>query len=137
MTVKEYFEILKGISGGWCQSELIPPKTIEQISKFESDNNIHIPESYKEWLFLSNGGYLFGRYVHLYGIDNLSQPTIGNDFSNGMVPDEYIILGYMESEHICYDKKTGKFFFYEYVKPVQYFNDFSEILAYIIDICLN
>lgn len=59
--------------------------------------------------------------MHLYGIDNSPQPAIGNDFSNGKAPNKYIILGYMEEQHICCDKSNGEFFLYEYAEPNQYF----------------
>lgn len=137
MTVKEAFEIIKGITVGRNQSKLFPPKTASQISEYESNNKIHIPESYKEWLIHSNGGRLFGGYVNLYGIDNPPQPAVGNDFSDGRVPNEYLILGYMEEQHICCDKNSGEFFLYEYVEPTQYFKNFADLLEYIIDICLN
>lgn|GEM_PF-2901590 len=76
--------------------------------------------------------------MHLYGIDNSPQPAIGNDFSNGKVPNKYIILGYMEEQHICCDKSNGEFFLYEYAEPNQYFKSLCGIaLKYIIDICLN
>ena len=135
--IKKYFEIINQIGSGRCKSELFPPKTLSLISEFELNNNIRIPDSYKVWLTFSNGGRLFGGYVDLYGIDNPPRPAIGDDFSNGKVSDEYIILGYMQEQHICYDKNSRKFFLYEYTEPCQYFNDFAEVLEYIIDICLN
>lgn len=137
MTIKEAFEVIKKIKGRRCQSKLFPPKTMSQIAEYEANNNIHIPESYKEWLVLSNGGRLFGGYVNLYGIDNSPQPKVGDDFSNGRVPNEYIVLGYMEEQHICFDKNSGNYFLYEYTEPNQYFSNFAELLEYIVDICLN
>ncbi len=56
--IKKYFEIINQIGSSRCKSELFPPKTLSQISEFELNNNIHIPDSYKEWLTFSNGGRL-------------------------------------------------------------------------------
>lgn len=109
-SLQEYYEQLKGINEDFKRTKFFSPVTHEQIEQFEKENNMQIPESYKQWLRLSNGGYLFGGYVHLYGIDNHPQPSIGNDFSAGKVPKEYQILGYMESEHICFNKENKNSF---------------------------
>ncbi len=135
--MQEYFYQLKEIDEDFKKSEFFPSATDEQINNFEKEQNIQIPESYKQWLRLSNGGYLFGGYVHLYGIENHPQPSVGNDFSAGKVPKEYQILGYMESEHICFNQENKKFFFYEYSKQSADFENFNAILDYIIDICSN
>lgn len=137
-TVKERIEEIMECQKAGYVMRFFPPATDEEISDFEKKNDILIPESYKEWLRFSNGGYLFGfGGPHLYGTLTASQTPIGDDFSNAMVPKEYGIVGYWGSEHICYHKTTGKFFFYEYEEPSQYFDDFSGILAYIIDIRTN
>lgn len=137
-TVKERIEEIVECQKAGYIMEFYSPATEKEISDFEKENSILIPESYKEWLRFSNGGYMFGSSISLYGVYNSRCiPNIGKDFSKGMVPKEYGIVGYWGSEHICYHKTTGKFFFYEYEEPSQYFDDFSGILAYIIDIRTN
>ena len=133
----KYIEMLKKIKGAFQESEFFPPASVEKIDKYAQEKNIYIPQSYKELLIHTNGCELFGRYAILYGINNFPKPSIGYDFSNGLVPKEYLILGFMNSKHICYSKKKDAFFFFEYEEPSQYYNDFSEILDYIIDICTN
>ena len=142
-SMQEYFEQLKEIDEDFKRSEFFPSATDEQINNFEKEHNIQIPESYKQWLHLSNGGYLFCGGTHLYGVYNNPEPSIGNDFSNGMVPKEYLIIGYFGAEHICYNGESHKFFFYEYEDPsnvldeCDHFDDFRQVLEYIIDIGTN
>lgn len=135
--MKKYIDFLKEIKGDFNTSEFFSPVSDEEINNYERDKKIYIPQSYKEWLKCTNGCELFGRYAVLYGINSLPKPSIGDDFSDGLVPKEYLILGYMESEHICYYKEKDVFFFFEYEEPMQFFNSFSEVLDYIIDICTN
>lgn len=119
------------------KSKFFVPLADEVIDSYELEKKTHIPKSYREWLKITNGCELFGRYVILYGINNPPKPSIGNDFSNGLVPKEYTILGCMESQHICFSKEKNAFFFFEYDEPEQLFENFQDILDYIIDICTN
>lgn len=140
MKIKEYYDEIKKIDGDWEISEFFQPATKEQIFRFEQEKGIKIPDSYKEWLFLSNGAHLFGRTTYLYGVDVSTDFTIGYDFSKGMVPEEYIILGFFGTKHICYSQKINNFFFYEYQNPLNVpnecllFDRFNDVLEYIIDI---
>jgi len=106
-SVREYYEIFKSIHGDWKNSEFFPPVSDERINKFETEKNISIPESYKEWLRISNGGLLFGRAVQLYGIDNHPQPEIKYGSLLSLIPQEYLVLGSFNTPHICYSQENG------------------------------
>ncbi len=136
-SLQEYYEQLKGIDEDFKRAEFFPPVSYEQIEHFEKENNMQIPESYKNWLFLSNGGYLIGGSVQLFGIYNDPEPYVGYDYTKGLVPKEYLILGSFESDVICFDKKSMKYFFYRYSDKSVDYDDFNEILDFIIDVCTN
>ena len=65
--------------------------TEEQISQFETDNDIKLPLKYKEWLLFSDGGDCFlPAGVQFYGVAH--KPLIDvND--NDKPSDEYIVIG--------------------------------------------
>jgi len=143
-SLDEYYEILKAIDTDWKRSIFYPPLTDEQINKFELEKNIFVPESYKEWLRISNGSWLFGSSGQLYGINNL--PKIASIKYGSLlshIPHEYLVLGYFHTPHICYSQENGTFFFYEYEDPTtvfeecEQFDSFAGILDYILDICTN
>ncbi len=133
----KYIEMLKGIEGAFQKSKFFSPLSLDEINTYEKENNLYIPQSYKEWLKLTNGCELFGRYVVLYGINNPPKPQVGDNFSNGLIPKEYLVLGSMNSQDICYSKEKDTFFFFDYEEPKIFFSNFTEILEYIIDICTN
>lgn len=52
------------------------------VTAFETKNNIQIPDSYTEFLYLSNGARLFGGDVYLYGVNADEKFSINYDFSD-------------------------------------------------------
>ena len=141
--MKERIEKIKNITDDWMQSELNPPATDSQIREFEEKMKVIIPESYKEFLRYSNGAELFGGDALLFSVNIDDEYKINNDFSEGNVPKELLILGYYLDSHICYDFRDDIFVFYieeEYERIKEecvIFNDFCEVLDYAIDIAEN
>jgi uncharacterized ubiquitin-like protein YukD len=141
--MKERIERIKAIQDNWMQSELASPATVSQIETFEKTANVIIPDSYKDFLKLSNGAELFGGDCQLYSVNVNDEFRINYDCSDGNVPEELLILGFYNSKHICFDKRYDSFIFYEYEdyddinEECLMFSDFYEVLDYIIDIAEN
>lgn len=141
--MKERIERLKSIQDDWQSSEFNPPATETQIAEFEENTGISIPNSYKDFLRLSNGAELSGGDCQLYSVNMNDKFRINYDFSDGSVPDELLILGFYNSQHICFDKRYESFIFYEYEdyndisEECLMFSDFYEVMDYIIDIAEN
>ena len=138
--MKERIEKIKSLSGTWMESYFFPPASDSDISEYEKDNNIIIPESYKEFLLLSNGARIFGSDICLYGVGGDIKYYVNYDFTDGLVPKQLLILGYYNDSHICYDSHDDIFVFYreeeyEHIKEeCVIFNDFGEVLDFAIDI---
>ena len=141
--MKERIERIKAVQDDWMQSEFASPASDSQIEDFEKTANVVIPESYKEFLRLSNGAVLFGGDCQLYSVDMNDKFRINYDFSDGSVPDKLLILGFYNSQHICFDKRYESFIFYEYEDyndigdECLMFSDFYEVIDYIIDIATS
>ena len=141
--MKKRIERIKSIQGDWLDSEFASPAADSQIEEFEQKSKISIPKSYKDFLKLSNGAVLFGGDCQLYSVNMNDKFRINFDFSDGSVPDELMILGFYNSQHICFDKRYESFIFYEYEdyddisEECLMFSDFYEVMDYIIDIAAS
>lgn len=85
----------------------------EQIAQFEKENEIKLPEKYREWLSFSDGGEFFlPAGVQLYGVAH--KPLI--DVSDDDRPDEsYIVVGALASGDPVLCQKAGdKFAVYDH-----------------------
>ncbi len=139
--MKERIEKIKSLSASsWMESYFFPPASDSEVTEYEKKNNIIIPESYKEFLSLSNGARIFGSDICLYGVCGDIKYYVNYDFTDGLVPKQLLILGYYNDRHICYDSRDDIFIFY---REEQYerikddcttFNDFGEVLDYAIDV---
>ena len=92
---REYYDTLVGYN----ESELgkgrryppvilYPPASEEEISAWEKENNIVLPESYKNWILISNGTYFNG-----WEVDSLDE--VKNNLTDGTMKfDEgtYVLL---------------------------------------------
>ena len=79
--------------------------TEEQIVSFETENNIILPEQYKEWLLLSDGGEFFlPAGVQMYGVAH--KPVI--DINDDDRPNkEYVVIGALASGDPILCQKEG------------------------------
>lgn len=80
--------------------------TEEQISQFEKENEIELPERYKEWLRFSDGGECFlPAGVQFYGVAH--KPLI--DVNEDDRPDDnYIVIGAIASGDPVLCEQTGE-----------------------------
>jgi hypothetical protein len=141
--MQDRIEHIKNINIDWMRSELFSPATDSEIADYEKKMQIAIPESYKEFLRISNGAKLFGGDCFLYSVDLNDKFKINYDFSESNVPKELMIVGFYNSSHICYDARYNSFFFYEYEaydsikEECTEFSNFYEVLDYIVDIAIS
>ncbi|MBD8917899.1 MAG: SMI1/KNR4 family protein [Lachnospiraceae bacterium] len=67
----------------------------KQITKFEKENDFHLPLKFKEWLLFSDGGEFFlPAGVQMYGVAH--KPLI-NVKDDDRPDDSYIVLGSLAS----------------------------------------
>lgn len=80
--------------------------TEKQISQFEKENEVNLPEKYKEWLRFSDGGECFlPAGVQFYGV--ASKPLI--DVNEDDRPDDsYYVIGALASGDPVLCEKTGE-----------------------------
>lgn len=80
--------------------------TKEQISKFETEHEIKLPEKYKEWLQFSDGGECFlPAALQLYGVAH--KPFIDVD-DDDRPDDNYIVIGTLATGDPILCQKEGE-----------------------------
>lgn len=80
--------------------------TEEQITQFEKNHEIELPEKYKEWLQYSDGGELFlPAGVQFYGVAH--NPVIDVN-ENDRPDDSYIVIGALASGDPVLCEKSGE-----------------------------
>ena len=94
-----------------------------EMSQWEKDNEIKIPESYKEWLRFSAdcqirqnlAGFSFPRFSEI-------------------VPSEFVVIGWLmgDGELLCFSKKNGNFIRWFEGKVNDEFENFEDMLKEII-----
>lgn len=79
------------------------PVTEEVLFRWESDNGIKIPETYKEWLLFSNGAVIRDQLAHFYGIEEF-------EVNNPNYPEDCVMIGDLigDGERLAFSKVTGK-----------------------------
>ncbi len=109
------------------------PASLEQIRAFEAKNRITLPEYFREWLTLTDGGLIFlPAGVQLYGVAH--EPLI-DPLDNDRPDSSYIVIGALSdgdpiifcagagSERISiYNHEAGK------IEPDESFRDFCEFI---------
>lgn len=87
--------------------------TEEQITQFEKDHEIELPEKYKEWLRYSDGGELFlPAGVQFYGVAH--KPIIDVD-ENDRPDEKYIAIGALASgDPVLCEKSSEKISIYDH-----------------------
>ena len=93
------------------QGDMIFPNaaTEEQISSFEKEYNIRLPEKYREWLLFHDGGefYLPGG-VQMYGVAHKPVIDVNYDDKPSKNHDRYIVIGAMATGDPILCEKTGE-----------------------------
>lgn len=88
------------------KTSFLDAATEGQISQFEENYKIKLPEKYKEWLRYSDGGEFFlPAGIQLYGVAH--KPLI--DIEDDDRPDDnYIVIGALASGDPVLCEKTGE-----------------------------
>ena len=118
--VLDDFEDIKKISSMLnCDYSFDPPASSDEISKWEKDNNVRIPDMYKNWLMLT-------RYARIMGGEfELFFPEI----STSDKEDVYIGSLGCGSGDLYFSKNTGAF--YAIGDDKEEYKDFVDFLAHI------
>lgn len=109
----------------------------EQIAQFEKDNNITLPQKYKEWLHFCDGGEFFlPAGVQMYGVAH--KPVIDAKFEDR--PNEkYIVIGALASgDPVIFEKNNEKIYVYDHeseeLDEELTYNDFFAFLDDLYDL---
>lgn len=96
----------------------------EKITKWEEENGVSIPESYKEWLRFSEECQIDGTTASFWGPDK---------FHSNFVPEDYVVIGEVigDGEVVCFSKINGEFVNYFEGNKKNERKNFGELLAYI------
>ena len=87
--------------------------TEEQITQFEKENAITLPDKYKEWLLFCDGGEFFlPAGIQVYGVAH--KPIIDVKYDDR--PDEkYIVIGALASgDPVIFEKGNEKIYVYDH-----------------------
>lgn len=108
--------------GAEYKSIFFEPANEEELSQWESNNGIRIPESYKEWLRFSNGAVVREQLAHFYGIE-------GFEIDNPDYPEDCVIIGDLigDGERLAFSKTTGRILRINHGRVREY-DDFASFL---------
>ena len=100
--IKEIVELSKKLEKEY-DFEYAPPATEEEISAWESEHGITIPETYKDWLRFSNGSVIKNQLAVFWGIK-----MIGS--CDQFLPNDLVSIGELigDGEFLCFSKKSQK-----------------------------
>lgn len=123
--IKEIVELSKKLEKEY-DFEYAPPATEEEISAWESEHGITIPETYKDWLRFSNGSVIKNQLAVFWGIK-----MIGS--SDQFLPNDLVSIGELigDGEYLCFSKKTGKIVRYNH-GDTEVCDDLKCLLTYTI-----
>ncbi len=123
---KEFDEIVKLCEEkveeyGERASYFMEPATEEEILKWEKENDVNIPEDYKEWLRLTKTCQM---------CQTVASFIFPNDKQPEFLPNEYVLIGYVvgDGEVLCFSKDTGKYVTYFEGKVNEQYDDFKKVL---------
>lgn len=135
-SLKEKIEILLKLCAiaekdfGEDAFEFNEPASVYEIEKWEKENEISIPDSYKEWLAFSKNSMIRDSLAIFYGPEEF---ITDNEDKSYDVPDDCIVIGELGGwgESLCFSSQTGIIKSFndgeEYDSP-----DFGEILDWVI-----
>ena len=105
-----------------------PPATDAEISLWEKEHNIKIPESIKDWLRFSSYSDIRSELAIINGLEDFKTDC-------ELVPDEMVIIGEVigDGQFIGFSKETGKILWEDHGKVDEY-DSFKDLLKEIIDL---
>ncbi|MBR3900558.1 MAG: SMI1/KNR4 family protein [Ruminococcus sp.] len=85
--------------------DLYEPLTKEEIADWEKKHNIQLPQEYKDWLALSDGGRFADKWI--YSLENLRIENLIIDTDEGK---DYIIIASLSlsSDYLLLDLETSE-----------------------------
>lgn len=101
------------------------PVSEEKMTRWEEENGVKIPESYKEWLRFTEKCMIDGTTANFWGPD---------EFNSNYVPEDLVVIGEMigDGEMVCFSKESGEFVsFFEY-RINEMYKDFNDIMIQIM-----
>lgn len=107
-----------------------PPKTKEEIQTWENENQITLPEGYKDWLLLSNGLYDVGG-TNLYSLEEICMCPFPE------YEGYYIIGSYIGDGSDVVTDKNGVFYELDYVYGLKQITFESFIDEWVIELLEN
>lgn len=126
--IKEIVELCKQLAPEYGEdaSWFLPPVSEEEISQWETENKLVIPDSYKEWLAFSSESQVRNVLAHFY------EPEKFRINSDG-IPDDYVEIADLigDGERLCFSKTTGKLIWFDHGKTEE-MNNFKDVLKEII-----
>ena len=125
--IKEIVELSKKLEKEY-DFEYAPPATEKEISAWESEHGITIPETYKDWLRFSNGSFILFDLMTTCDLEHIS-------IDSEIVPDNLIVIGTLigDGELLCFSKNTGKIIWFDDGRTEEY-DDLKPILLRIINL---
>lgn len=111
--------------------EFEKPLSDEEIAEWESENDIKIPDSYKEWLNFSRCASIGGGAADFYEPDDF---IIDNEEKPCDVPDECVVIGELGGwgVSVCFYAETGEIMYIDHDDECRGL-DFGDILDWVID----
>lgn len=96
-----------------------------KMSKWEEENGVKIPESYKEWLRFTEKCRIVSNTATFWGTD---------EFHSNYVPNNLIVIGEMvgDGEVICFRKDNGEFVEYFEGSVCESYSDFRGVINEIL-----
>lgn len=106
--------------------EYNPPATEDEISTWENEHGITIPETYKDWLRFSNGSAIRSELAVFWGVRMIG--SYGQ-----FLPNDLVTIGEMigDGEFLCFSKKTGKIIWEDHGNIDEY-DSFNTLLTKVI-----
>lgn len=104
-----------------------PPTSEEEIVNWENENNVSIPESYKEWLRFSDEATILNTLAHFYGPQKFR--TNFND-----MPDDLVEIGNLlgDGQRLCFSKSTGNIIRYDH-GHIREYDNLAPVLNQLLD----
>lgn len=99
-----------------------PPATEAEITLWEIEHQIKIPESIKEWLRFSGYSNICNELSVIKGVKSY-------EVDCELVPDDLVIIGEVigTGEFLCFSKRTGEIVRYDFEETRRY-KDFKDFL---------
>ncbi len=126
--ITQIVELSKELEDEGYYFDYDPPATDAEISSWEKEHNIKIPESIKDWLRFSSYSDIRSELAIINGLEDFKTDC-------ELVPDEMVIIGEVigDGQFIGFSKETGKILWEDHGKVDEY-DSFKDLLKEIIDL---